>query len=333
MDLRGRVTRWGLARPRVLLVDAPGDDTLRWEVEDELDRRGWRMALSPADTDLLLTLGAAGPQLSGATDVLWSQIPRPRHRATLTAARMHEQLNAVAVALLDVPPDAPGDEHPATLLAGDPPGGAPGDPHSSHGIGHGGDHMEHGGNVAGLAMADRAPDRDGLQLDALKVTLGPVLPGWPTGLAMHATLQGDVLTEVGLRWLDPADPDVDRHPVADPAPWALDRLSRFLLVAGWPDAARQARQARAALTGPNPSTRARGGQEAVALARKVRRSRALAWSVQGMPGDVWDRVRSWCDVATGGDFERARAADLRELATLLDGAELAAARLVVASHD
>lgn len=36
-------------------------------------------------------------------------------------------------------------------------------------------HMMHSGDVAGLPMADRAPDRDGLTFDALHVTLGPVL--------------------------------------------------------------------------------------------------------------------------------------------------------------
>ena len=46
---------------------------------------------------------------------------------------------------------------------------------------------------AGLPMADRGEDRDGLKLDQLHVPLGPVLPDWPAGLVVRVTLQGDVV--------------------------------------------------------------------------------------------------------------------------------------------
>jgi uncharacterized protein involved in copper resistance len=70
--------------------------------------------------------------------------------------------------------------------------------------GHGGmDHSGHGGmDVAGLPMAGTVPDRDGLRLDALQVSLGPVLTCWPTGLLLHGQLQGDVLSRVRLTWVD-----------------------------------------------------------------------------------------------------------------------------------
>ena len=76
------------------------------------------------------------------------------------------------------------------------------------------------------------------------------------------------------------------------------------------------------------------------MARRVRRSRALAWSFRGaghLPaqagtaadGDVLDRVRGWCDVASGGDA--GATASLDEVAAVLEGTELGTARLIVAS--
>ncbi|TFV66488.1 UNVERIFIED_ORG: hypothetical protein E4P37_05655, partial [Bacillus sp. AZ43] len=93
MDLIARLRNWALAKPRVLLVDAPAATTLRWSVEAELDRRGWPRALSPADTDLLVVLGQPGPELAEAVDVLWSQVPEPRHRGDV------QRPSDVAVAL------------------------------------------------------------------------------------------------------------------------------------------------------------------------------------------------------------------------------------------
>jgi hypothetical protein len=69
-----------------------------------------------------------------------------------------------------------------------------------HGSGHEG--MDHGGEVAGLPMAMTEPDRDGLQLDVLKISLGPVLAGWPTGLVLRAELQGDILAGADLSWIE-----------------------------------------------------------------------------------------------------------------------------------
>ncbi|WP_304505670.1 hypothetical protein [Blastococcus sp. KM273128] len=80
MDLIARLRNWALAAPRVLLVDAPAATTFRWSVEAELDQRGWWCAMSPAETDLLVVLGEPGPELAQAVDVLWSQVPEPRHR-------------------------------------------------------------------------------------------------------------------------------------------------------------------------------------------------------------------------------------------------------------
>ncbi|MGY1763644.1 hypothetical protein ACI79N_19610 [Geodermatophilus sp. SYSU D00805] len=215
--------------------------------------------------------------------------------------------------------------------------------HGGHG-GHGG--MDHGSaEVAGLPMAGTAPDRDGLQLDVLHVTLGPVLPGWPTGLLVRGQLQGDVLTDVSLSWVDAAD-HVEGHSGDRPSARleALDHLARFLDVAGWPVAARDARRARDDLRAADPDLVDAGHRRAVRLARRVRRSRTLAWSVRGigamaedgahhLRGDVLDRVRWWCELAADPEIavDARPEPSLGRVAHLLEGAELAAARLVVAS--
>lgn len=387
MDLTGRLRRWTLARPRVLLVDAPGSRTLRWQVEGLLDERGWPLALSPADTDLLVVLGRPGPQLAEAIDVLWSQTPSPRHRHQIHADDdVATEFDRAHAALVDDHQDH--DEPratPAELLARRTPGPADhgghaaaghdmGDDmghdiadmghemaamghdtsdHMSHEMGHGGHDM---GDVAGLPMAGTAADRDGLELDSLQVSLGPVLPGWPTGLVVRGALQGDVLTDITVGWVDGPDAPAmsapsgtsssqtsgtDRDAGAAPDVVALDNLSRFLLVAGWPAASDAARSARTDLLSPDVHRVAGGRRDAARLARRVRGSRTLRWSVRGLggpsPQDVLSQVYRWCDVAAGTPGAHAPDRDSTaagvDVAGLLEGAELAAVRLVVAGLD
>ncbi|TFV62488.1 UNVERIFIED_ORG: hypothetical protein E4P37_17175 [Bacillus sp. AZ43] len=206
-----------------------------------------------------------------------------------------------------------------------------------HGSGHEGmDHgMHHGGEVAGLAMASTGPDRDGLELDVLEVALGPVLPGWPTGLVLRANLQGDVLTSAELAWLD-ADTLPAAEPERAPQAAALDRLARFLDVSGWPTAARDTRRARDEMA--ERANREEAQRLAEAVARRVSRSRTLAWTAggiggRGSGGDVLGRVRRWCDMASGQPVEGLPATSLADVAALVEGAEIGSARLMVASLD
>ncbi len=101
---------------------------------------------------------------------------------------------------------------------------------------------------AGLEMAGRGPDRDGLKLDQLHLSLGPVLADWPTGLMLRITLQGDVIqgahaVPVGTKgatsfWTDPwwRAAQGEAVTVAQSARLTaarrLDSLGRFLAVAG-----------------------------------------------------------------------------------------------------
>ncbi|WP_246214579.1 hypothetical protein [Modestobacter muralis] len=239
--------------------------------------------------------------------------------------------------------------------------GAPGDGgHAGHGMdmdmgehaGHdmGGHGMHHGGMVAGLPMARTAQDRDGLDLDTLSLALGPILPGWPTGLVLRTQLQGDVLTDVVLSWTAGAEPTADHADARDPQLTALDHLARFLAVAGWGRAARRARRVRAGLAATDPAVRSSAQDPARRLATQIRRSHALTWSVrrmgrlpeagggehgQGRPrptADVVDRVHRWCDaVAQPTGATPVMPIPLADLAAALHGTELATARLVVAS--
>lgn len=389
MDLIERIRRWVWARPRVLLIDAPGAGLLRWTTEAELDRRHWTLASSPAETDLLVVLGTPGPELGRAVDVIWSQVPAPRHRTSVEhGVDVGPALDAALEALRDSAgrpqPDELTRPDPTSLLGpsdetGSTEGMEPtgtgheamdhgphgGMDHSGHeGMGHSGhagtdhsgdggmehsghagmDHSDHGGmDVAGLPMADTAPDRDGLQLDELRISLGPVLKGWPTGLVLSGRLQGDVLSGVTLRWADADEPGMQPPPDSgDIRLLALDQLARFLDVAGWPTAARDARRARDHLSADGVA--AAGHRLAVRTARRVGHSRTLAWSVRGigvlgdadaraLHGDVLDRIRRWGRLAADPEATADAIPELplERLAELLEGTELAAARLTLAS--
>ena len=52
-----------------------------------------------------------------------------------------------------------------------------------------------GGRPYGRAMAMTGDDRDGLALDALPARVGPFMPGWPVGLRLDLTLQGDLVQQ------------------------------------------------------------------------------------------------------------------------------------------
>jgi len=73
--------------------------------------------------------------------------------------------------------------------------------------GHGGTGMT-GGTPFGRPLPLRAPDRDGLELDQLPVAVGPWFTGFPPGLVLRVSLQGDVAqaVEVVTSNLVPAGP-------------------------------------------------------------------------------------------------------------------------------
>ncbi len=439
MDLTGALLRAGAARPHVLTVTMPGGTVVRLAAEEELRRRGWPAAMTPADADVLLVAGDPAAPFAGVLAETWRAMPAPRARvhaarpgemaAALEAARARlgdrSGQQALAAGVAGGGRDPHGGEgtagghdsvtgdggHNGHEMGGQGPGqmggGGAGETggaaHHGHDMGgmdmgggahdsHDMDGMDMGGMVmpAGLRMAGRGADRDGLKLDQLHVPLGPVLPDWPAGLVVHVTLQGDVvqLAEAqalgpgagGSFWSEPWRRAVAGEAVTTGeaarrgAASYLDSLGRFLGVAGWDDAATAARRLRDDALAGAPGSQLRPAVHR--FARRVGRSRTLAWLTRGLgvltpdeaeaagvrgpalraAGDVTARYRCWCaelaDAAAAiddrtplgaagpepprgplDDTRSPSAGLLAALPGLLDGAELAAARLIIASLD
>lgn len=212
--------------------------------------------------------------------------------------------------------------------------------------GHAGHDMDGMALPAGLGMAERAADRDGLKLDVLTVLWGPVLSNWPAGLVITTVLQGDVVQEATVRLLGDAHvrragwalvlPRLDAPAAA--AVVRLDALSRLLDVAGWRRTALRAQRLRdEVVDGAHPVA------DVKRLDRELSRSRAMARMTSGVRTthgeDVLQRCRRWIAEAAEAlaDCSRPPVADepdvLHVLPTLLTGTDVAGMRLVVASVD
>lgn len=418
MDLTGVLLRCGAARPHVLTATLPGGTAVRLAVEEQLRRRGWPEALSPADADVLAVAGTAAADIGGALEQVWAAIPAPRARADAShPGEVAAALDAARAELgsadrrrhtaADRHRDAGGagghsqgaDQH-ATRDGGHTDSMGGGEGHDMSAMGMPGTEMPDMemagmgmagmGMPAGLPMARLGADRDGLKLDRLHVPLGPFLPDWPAGLVVRVTIQGDVVQQAevtalgaaqggGSFWAEPwlraaaGEPVTTGMAARRRAAAHLDSLGRLLAVAGWGGAAVSARRLRDATLSGVPASRLRPGISR--LARRVTRSRVLAWSTRGIgvlavaeaatvdggaaqhaAGDVTARYRRWCsDLARvaaflddGSPLDTAAlepprglpdggrgpsAGLLAALPRLLEGAELAAARLIIASLD
>jgi hypothetical protein len=150
-------------------------------------------------------------------------------------------------------------------------------------MGHGG--MDHEGMdmaPAGIPLAEGAEDRDGLEMDVLRVPLGPVLPYWPAGLVLRCVLHGDVIAEAQPTVLPVAHlRDItDQTSPSMRAARDCDCAADVLALAGWRTAASSARRITADLVA--------GGDAATAAAaldrlhRQVTRSYVLRWSLRGL---------------------------------------------------
>ncbi|WP_206330526.1 hypothetical protein [Modestobacter sp. KNN46-3] len=361
MDL----SRLAARRTAVLAVEVPGWGRTRCALEEHVRHRGWRLAGSPADADLLVVCGRPGARLTAAVDHVWSQLPGPRARAEVTTAvDVPAVLDRAAAELADGAAqrrdaaDRPADPEPGTTATGDGDMGdtdmdddSDDDGMGDHDMGdmdhgdmdhgdmdHGDmDHgdMDHGDmdmpmpggiGLAGGGDDDQLTDPDALDLDVLHVPLGPVLPHWPAGLLLHTTLQGDLVVAARAEVLLPADDSPTDAPVHGTPAGRWDAVATLLALAGWDDAATRAARVRDALLA--------GGQPPAAerLARRIIRSRLLRWSLRGLgrlpEGDAHDRLRHWLE-----GTEQRRSTELTAVAELVTGLDLATARLVVASLD
>ncbi|MDN5750212.1 MAG: hypothetical protein L0H64_17155, partial [Pseudonocardia sp.] len=202
MDLTG----WLRATPRPLIVTALGGRAVRLAVERLTREWGWDQATAPAEAERV-----------------WAQLPSPRARVDLRSVdHVAAELGEARARLADDLAHRAVTSHTVDDVRGD--------------------HPVCEEESGGLPMADRAPDRDGLTLDQLHLSLGPVLADWPAGLAVRLTLQGDVVqsaqvqsAQVEVAQVEVAQVEVARLP-GEPAPAggdvpaaaALDGLARLL---------------------------------------------------------------------------------------------------------
>jgi hypothetical protein len=351
MGVTSMLARWASKCVHVLIVELPGWDESRMLLEAEIDRRGWRVALSPADADMLAVCGIPGEELSAVSDLLWNQLPGPRTRVSVTTpATLSAMLDAAVTHLVDDPlqredartrsrhvaaehpkPDGgkhEGVSHEDTDHEGmhhgsvrEPAGTKPTD------MGHGGMEMPMPG---GIPLAGGGDDRDGLEMDILNVPLGPVLPHWPAGLVVDCVLQGDVIVSARARVLEapsmpmekPTDAKTDVVNARLRIIQLCDHASNLLSLAGWQTAAYDARRLRDdTLRGVAITDRASALER---LRRRVERSLLLWWSLKGIsPGGTGTGAnagRATCGNGTDVDIRRRLIGWLREAADLAETA-------------
>ena len=383
MGLSDAIARSASRHAHALVVEVPGSWRTRMAAERNLFARGWRLADAPADADVLVVCGEPGPRLAEAIESVWHQMPGPRVRVDVHAAdEVGARLDEAHTGLLDTDHhrrDAQQRPTASELLAeqagprAESHGGHGDTDHGSAGGHEGMDHedheghegMDHGGHEGhegmemspgGIPLAEGGEDRDGLEMDVLQVRFGPVLPHWPAGLVLRCSLQGDVIVEAQAELVDgPARQDDE---VVGPAR-GIDNIASLLALAGWDDAAAEARRVRDAAL---ESGDAAAGSELERLRRRVRRSWTLRWSLRGVRrqsdkeaharglpadavGDTYDRLIGMLDRAVAGVAATAagdtgtrtndagRTLPTDHLAHLVMGLDLATARLVLASLD
>jgi len=350
------LARYAVRRAHVLVVEVPGHWGLRMALERDVVSRGWRLSESPADADVLAVCGAPGRQLGELVERVWTQLPGPRVRLEVTEAlAVRAAVDGAAERLADIA------SHRADAFQREDArrSVSPHEGMGHEGMGHEG--MGHEGMAPdGIPLAQGGEDRDGLEMDALHLPLGPVLRNWPAGLVLRLTLQGDVVTHAQTLVVDAGHEAgaPGAAPGADPtavAPWLCDNAASVLALAGWPDGASTAVRVRDKLLeeADDPSAL----RDLERLRGRVRRSRMLRWSLRGigtlradnldrcglpaqLVGDVYDRLLSMLDAAGAsrqllGTMSPAgpasSAAALRALPGLVAGLDLAAVRLVVSS--
>jgi len=363
VGLRQRWLAAVLARPHLFLLNAPGGAAVRVAVERFARIQGWPVVDAPSDADLLvLTAGPrleVHPRLVAAADELFGLIPAPKGSVRLTDPTRVGEVLVAARTVLCRPSDSACETGRSVG-----PGGADTDSElaPTDRSGHSGTTsavMDHAGMEmpAGLPLAGSAPDRDGLALDVLCVTLGPGLSHWPAGLVLDLTMQGDVVQAAQAQLLGPPPLSASRAAwydlVAGPetglAVRRLDQLGRLFAVAGSDRLALAAGRLRDDLIDGHADAGRRAGR----LTRSARGDRLLRsmtgripvdpdGSVLGLPapGDVtscWQLWLSDVEQTIAGTTPVRRRVDLPvvldTLSRLSVGREWAEVRLLVAALD
>lgn len=372
MGVSDVLARLAVRQAHVLVVEAAGHWLTRVAVERLTSARGWHLAVSPADADILAVCGSTGPELTRALASLWDQFPGPRARIDVAspdrAAAALEHAEAALGSTVRQQADSS-----ARAGHGTDDGDRPPARHDDHPAAPHGDHpaAQHAGTNTGaaqsapgggIALAHGGEDRDGLEMDVLHVRLGPVLPAWPTGLVLRCHLHGDVIGEAKAYVVDAAQRGhaAGGHRSSKAGPDAgefaarrCDNVARVLALAGWSDAAGRARVIRDLLLADKRSAAA---TELVRLRRQLRRSRLLRLSLRRvgplgpgeltrlrlapeLAGDVWERLDGMldrADRAVSGGTGAVTALPVtppEAVASVVSGWDVATARLIVASLD
>jgi hypothetical protein len=154
-----------------------------------------------------------------------------------------------------------------------------------------------GGVPYGRPLAERAPDRDGLELDQLPVRVGPFFPAFPPGLVLELKLQGDVVQAATVgenafaigepQAVSPTGaPDPFVRALSEPVPIAELELARARHHLVWlGDALRVhglGALGRRAWRLANGIARARASEEVRTLRRVLEATRSLAWATVGV---------------------------------------------------
>lgn len=282
------------SRPRLFCVAGPGGA----EAARMLRLSGAvRIVSSPRAASLLVIVGELDPGLVAPALVAHDALARPRatvwwrlgSRSELVPANFPDAVAidgadpvaAVTALHRDVVAGTRPDE-PALLPDVEPAAWRGAGPY-----GQGGKGMT-GGAPYGRPMAERADDRDGLKLDYLPVTVGPLFAPLPPGLALEVRLHGDVVAAVAVRSfvVTAARPQTvferavrARVPIAElelaRARSHLEWLSDAMRTAG-PQAAADKVLAVAARLTPQDADALR------ALQRSLRRRGYLTWNTRGV---------------------------------------------------
>lgn len=162
-----------------------------------------------------------------------------------------------------------------------------------------------GGVPYGRPMAERAPDRDGLELDQIPIRVGPFFPPFPPGLILDLRLQGDIVQDVSIGdnpfsrpAPSPGDrpaPELDpfRRALAQPIPIAELEIARARHHLHWMARAlrthglgRLGQRVLAMLPRLSPGAI----DDVRALQRRLERARGMRWSTAGIGVIAADRI-------------------------------------------
>lgn len=323
MGLRVLLGSLAASGAHVLVAPAPGVFGHRVALERAVETAGMHLAETVADADVLAVVGDPGPRLMALIDHVWEQMSEPR-----TRVRVREGDDAAAILA-----EAREELQATTTQCASAQGRAP---RAQGDVAQEDDEM----SPDGIALAEGAADRDGLEMDEIHLPLGPVLAHWPAGVVLRLTLHGDVVAAAEVDYLGAAGPGPAQEDGPTRAARLLDAAASVLLLAGLSGDAARARRLREDCLDTTPVD----GRAIEALRRRIQRHRVLAWSLGGLAVSVEGERSETLHDCLVDLLGRARDAVEGQLATALPrgpslacvpaslrGQELAAVRLWMAA--